>query len=199
MNIDLQNLDWNKGNGLIPAIVQDANTHAVLMLAYMNASALQKTIESKLVTFYSRSKNRLWTKGETSGNHLKLVDIFVDCDQDSLLITVDPTGPACHNGTTSCFDAAPKPVISELEMLLVERERTRPAGSYTANLFNEGIKRMAQKVGEEGVEVALAAVTHDNNELCEEIADLIFHVLVLLTAKHLSFNAVLSILKNRKR
>jgi phosphoribosyl-ATP pyrophosphohydrolase/phosphoribosyl-AMP cyclohydrolase len=170
------------------------------MLGYMNQEALQKTIDTQWVTFYSRTKERLWTKGETSGNKLKVVGIFSDCDQDTLLITADPTGPVCHNGTTTCFpdlQATDWDFIQKLEHVIAERKLSLPENSYTTTLFNAGISRIAQKIGEEGVEVALAAIEKNNAEICGEIADLLFHVLVLLKAKNLSLSDVIDVLKQR--
>lgn len=200
MKLNIHELAWEKGSGLLPAVIQDAQTSSVLMLGYMNQEALQKTIDTQWVTFYSRTKQRLWTKGETSGNKLKLVGIFPDCDQDTLLITASPTGPICHNGTTTCFpnmQLTDWDFIQKLEHLLQEREISRPENNYATSLFNEGISRIAQKVGEEGVEVALAAIEKNNEEICGEVADLMFHVLVLLKAKNLSFSEIIKVLKMR--
>ena len=154
----IEALDWEKQNGLLPAVIQDARNHRVLMLGYMNRESLQRTLELGQVTFYSRSKQRLWTKGESSGHVLQLVGIAVDCDQDSLLVQAIPHGPTCHRGTLSCFDHAPASFVAELDHLVEARERERPADSYTTRLFEKGVRRIAQKVGEEGVETALAAV-----------------------------------------
>jgi len=175
--------DWAKCEGLIPAIIQDADTGQVLMLGYMNAQALQTTRDTRRVTFFSRSRQRLWTKGESSGHFLDFVDLRLDCDQDSLLILARPHGPTCHNGTISCFGDFPGPPLAflgELDKLIATRHRERPEGSYTTRLFNSGTRRMAQKVGEEGVETALAAVAQSSEALVGEAADLIFHLLVLL-------------------
>lgn len=197
----MKNLAWDKMNDLIPAIVQAAETGRVLMLGYMNQDAFKKTVESKEVTFYSRSKKRLWTKGEVSGNRLKLIDIRIDCDGDAILLTVEPSGPVCHTGETACFaDRDEKfTVINALETTIAKRVALGSSESYTAQLNAAGLKRMAQKVGEEGVEVALAALGSDSGELCEEAADLLFHLLVLLNAKELSFNKVLAALRGRKK
>lgn len=189
-----------KTSELFPAIIQDANTNLVLMLGYMNEDALQKTIETKWVTFFSRSQNRLWTKGEVSGNKLELVDIFTDCDKDSLLITANPIGPTCHNGTTTCFGQSYRidwSFIQNLEVIIKQRDQWRPERSYTAKLLNSGISRIAQKVGEEGVEVLLAAIEKNNDNFCAEVADWFFHVLVLLRAKNLSLSNVIEVLRNR--
>jgi phosphoribosyl-ATP pyrophosphohydrolase/phosphoribosyl-AMP cyclohydrolase len=196
-------LDWNKGDGLLPAVVQDARTGKVLMLGYMNADALRKTLGEKRVTFYSRSKQRLWTKGETSGNFLQLVDAAIDCDNDTILVTADPDGPTCHNGTDSCFGdtigttATRLSFLSQLESVIEQRVSARPEGSYTARLWAEGATRMAQKVGEEGVEVALAAVTQSPEKLIGEAADLLFHLTLLLKSRQLSLADVVAELERR--
>lgn len=194
------NIDWKKMKNEVPVIVQDVFTLQVLMLGYMNPLALEKTISTKQVTFYSRSKQRLWTKGETSGNTLTLVEISKDCDSDALLIKATPNGPSCHKNTPSCFNEQ-RPsnwqFLSELEQLIHSRKTTRPKNSYTTELFDSGILRMAQKVGEEGVEVALAAAAQSNETLIEEAADLLFHLLVLLKAKDLSFDTVLKKMRER--
>lgn len=196
-------LDWTKGNGLIPAIVQDARTAKVLMLGYMNRESLQATLDQKRVTFFSRSKNRLWTKGETSGNYLKLVDATADCDKDALLITAIPEGPTCHTGTNSCFgddiatEATMLGFLAKLESVIEQRLASRPEGSYTARLWAEGPSRIAQKVGEEGVEVALAAVTQAEDKLVGESADLLFHLALLLKSRSLSLQDVVAELERR--
>ena len=189
--------DFSKG--LIPAIAQDSKDGEVLMLAYMNRESLQKTLETKRVTFYSRSKGRLWTKGETSGNFLNLVDLAADCDKDTLLVTVNAEGPACHLGTTSCFGDLQSrwQFLRDLEVLLASRKGADPATSYTASLYARGTKRIAQKVGEEGVETALAATVHDREELRNEAADLVYHLLVLLQAENLELADVIDILRER--
>lgn len=196
-------LAWEKMNGLLPAIVQDAQTGTVLMLGYMNQEALSETIETKRVTFFSRSKKSLWTKGDTSGNRLELVNIFPDCDQDALLIMAKPTGPTCHKDTASCFDSKVRlqndyDFIQTLEKVIDERAQSRPEHSYTASLFNAGTSRIVQKVGEEAVEVVLAAIEKDDDDFCSEVADLFFHILVLLRAKKLKFSQVISVLKKRR-
>ncbi len=201
--MNIKNLAWEKMDGLLPAIVQDAKTNAVLMLGYMNQEALQKTIDTKWVTFFSRSKNQLWVKGETSGNKLKLVTIKPDCDQDTLLITVDPIGPTCHKGSTTCFGDVDQSTqtdwqfLQSLETTIAERQQSASEKSYTAKLFAAGVSRIAQKVGEEGVEVAMAAIEKDADGLCNEIADLWFHVLILLRARDLSMSHVVAVLKHR--
>ena len=196
---DIETLDWDKNAGLIPAVIEDAVSGRVLMLAYMNREALQKTLETKRVTFFSRSKGRLWTKGETSGNFLNLVDMAADCDKDTLLFTVNAEGPACHLGTTSCFGDLQSrwQFLRDLEVLLASRKGADPATSYTASLYARGTKRIAQKVGEEGVETALAATVHDREELRNEAADLVYHLLVLLQAENLELADVIDILRER--
>ena len=197
MSDELQSLDWAKGDGLLPAVVQDAGNLRVLMLGYMNAEALAATRSSGRVTFYSRSKQRLWTKGETSGHVLELVSIQADCDNDTLLVLAHPHGPTCHLQRDSCFSDAPASFLSNLDALVAQRETERPSGSYTTKLFEEGIRRIAQKVGEEGVETALAAVAQDDAALLGESADLVFHLLVLLRARGLSLQDVSSLLQQR--
>lgn len=197
MSDELQSLDWAKGDGLLPAIVQDAVNLRVLMLGYMNAEALAATRSSGHVTFYSRSKQRLWKKGETSGHVLELVSIQADCDNDTLLVLAHPHGPTCHLQRDSCFSDAPASFLSNLDALVAQRETERPSGSYTTKLFEEGIRRIAQKVGEEGVETALAAVAQDDAALLGESADLVFHLLVLLRARGLSLQDVSSLLQQR--
>jgi phosphoribosyl-ATP pyrophosphohydrolase/phosphoribosyl-AMP cyclohydrolase len=199
---DFKGLAWQRMNGLLPAIVQDSFDGRVLMQAYMNPDALEKTLECGQVTFWSRSRNELWTKGETSGNTLKLVQVHADCDLDCLLVFATPDGPTCHKGSDSCFDDS-GPVrpelafLASLERLVQQREKERPPGSYTTQLFDEGTKRIAQKVGEEGVETALAAVAGDREELMNESADLLYHLLVLLQARDTRLTEVVSVLKSR--
>ncbi|MEM9493493.1 MAG: bifunctional phosphoribosyl-AMP cyclohydrolase/phosphoribosyl-ATP diphosphatase HisIE [Myxococcota bacterium] len=197
---DLDTLAWAKGDGLIPAVVQDVRTLQVLMLAYMNRESLAVTLSSGHVTFFSRSKGRLWTKGETSGNVLELVDIRADCDGDTLLVQALPRGPACHLGTTSCFGSESAPglgFLGHLDRVVEERQRDMPEGSYTTKLFRRGISRIAQKVGEEGVEVALAARDEGTDNVENEAADLIYHLLVLLRAKSTDLDQVIEILRQR--
>ncbi|UNH28085.1 bifunctional phosphoribosyl-AMP cyclohydrolase/phosphoribosyl-ATP diphosphatase HisIE [Moellerella wisconsensis] len=198
-NQQIDQLDWEKVDNLMPVIVQHAISGDVLMLGYMNNDALKTTLESQKVTFYSRTKQRLWTKGETSGNFLNLVDIFTDCDNDSLLVLAQPIGPTCHNGTESCFAPAQSQwgFLYELENLLKSRKTASPESSYTAQLYASGTKRIAQKVGEEGVETALAATVNDRDELTNEAADLIYHLLVLLQDQDLDLSAVINCLKQR--
>lgn len=198
--IEIEDLDWEKMDNLIPAIVQDAETLQVLMLAYMNKKSIEVTLESGQVTFYSRSKQRLWTKGESSGNTLKLVEIIPDCDQDTLLIRVLPSGKCCHLDNTSCFgreSAQGIGYLMALSKVIQQRNSLRPKNSYTTTLFEEGIPRIAQKVGEEGVEVALAGVKGDPNELINELADLMYHILVLIEASNISIDEVIAELKRR--
>lgn len=182
--IDPDTLDWGKTGGLIPAIVQDAASGRVLMLGHMNREALSASLASGKATFFSRSKQRLWEKGENSGNHLTIVSIAADCDNDTLLVRATPAGPTCHLGTQSCFDDGGEHFSfpASLEAIVAARARADPATSYTARLRAEGIKRIAQKVGEEGVETALAAATGDTQECISETADLVYHLTVMLGA-----------------
>ena len=194
-------IDFEKGGGLVPAIVQDADTLQVLMLGYMNADSVAKTNETGLVTFYSRSRKTLWTKGETSGNTLALVSMSVDCDKDTILVKARPAGPTCHEGTVSCFgDEGADGVgfLSYLETLIEGRKTADPENSYTAQLLQGPLRRAAQKVGEEGVETALAAVAETDDKLVSEAADLFYHTLVLLAAKDVKLEAVISELKRRQ-
>ncbi len=191
-------LAWEKQQGMLPAIIQDAQTLRVLMLGYMSREALDTTLRTGLVTFYSRSKQRLWTKGEQSGHTLQLIAIEADCDADTLLIRALPNGPTCHLDRASCFEFARGDVISELDALIAQRAADRPEGSYTTRLFDSGVKRIAQKVGEEGLETALAAVVESDEALLGEAADLIYHLLVLLRARGLNFADVEHILANRR-
>lgn len=192
-------LDWDKQDGLLPAIVQDAATLRVLMLGYMDRAALQATLETRRVTFFSRSKQRLWTKGESSGHVLDLVSIETDCDRDSLLVRARPNGPTCHLERASCFPTAPGDFLAELDALVDARYRERPAGSYTTKLFDGELRRIAQKVGEEGVETALAGLAQDDASLCGEAADLLFHLQVLLRARGLSLDDAVAVLRERHR
>jgi phosphoribosyl-ATP pyrophosphohydrolase/phosphoribosyl-AMP cyclohydrolase len=202
--IDSTQLDWDKGAGVLPAIVQDAGDGAVLMLGYMNREALTVTLETRRVTFWSRSKQRLWTKGETSGNTLELCGIAADCDGDTLLVLAHARGPTCHTGTRTCWGAdaphaatAPLAFLSRLEQVIQERIATRPEGSYTAKLLAQGPRRIAQKVGEEGLELALAAVAQSDAEIIGEAADLLYHTLLLLQAKGLGLADVVRELELR--
>ena len=201
-DMNLDKIDWNKGQGLVPAIVQNIDNGQILMLAYMDRAALAQTISSKKVTFFSRSKNRLWTKGETSGNWLDFISGEMDCDADTLLIQARPQGPSCHTGSVTCFnDQTPNNIgfLDQLAILIAERHKTMPEGSYTTSLFNEGKARIAQKVGEEGVELALARMKDDNTELANEAADLLFHMMVLLEDAGLSLTDAISVLQNRHK
>lgn len=182
---DPEALDWERGGGLLPVVVQDAATLRVLMLGYMDRAALRATLDTRRVTFFSRSRQRLWTKGETSGNVLELVSIETDCDRDALLALAHPAGPTCHLGRDSCFPDAPGSRLAALDALIRKRERERPGDSYTTRLFEGGVRRIAQKLGEEGVETALAAVAQDEQALLGEAADLAYHLLVLLRARGL--------------
>jgi len=199
----LDRLDWAKGGGLVPAIVQDARTARVLMLGYMSPESLQRTLESRRAVFFSRSRNQLWTKGESSGHYLDVVDVSVDCDDDTILVLAHPAGPTCHKGTASCFGEALMPeasrlaFLASLEATIARRIAESPEGSYTARLYASGLGRIAQKVGEEGVETALAAVTRDDGALLGECADLLYHLLVLLKARNLSFDQVVQELGSR--
>jgi len=194
------NLDFSKNNGLIPVIIQNNQTQQVLMLGYMNEEALQKTLEENTVTFYSRSKNRLWTKGETSGNFLKVISIKEDCDQDTLLIQVIPNGHTCHNGTTSCFGNEPQiSFLNELENVIEERISNPSSESYVASLFQKGINKIAQKVGEEAIELVIEAKDDNQDLFLNEAADLLFHYLVLLKAKGFGLENVETILKDRMK
>jgi phosphoribosyl-ATP pyrophosphohydrolase/phosphoribosyl-AMP cyclohydrolase len=197
--LDAETLAWDKQDGLLPAVLQDADTRRVLMVGYMNREALQVTLDSGKVTFFSRSKQRLWTKGESSGNVLVMTAIEADCDRDTLLVQARPRGPTCHLGTTSCFPSAPGDVLGALQALIRTRDAERPPGSYTTKLFESGIKRIAQKVGEEGLETALAAVVEDDAALLGEAADLLYHLVVLLQARGLSLADALKVLEQRQR
>ena len=203
-NLQIEQIDWQKSDGLIPAIVQCASSARVLMLGYVNQAALQQTLASGNVTFFSRSKNRLWTKGESSGHMLKLVDAYLDCDRDTMLFFAHALGPTCHNGTCTCFDGPDRAAVgpklsflSDLDALIDTRKRDLPEGSYTTKLFKGELRRIAQKVGEEGVETALAAVAQDDTALTGEAADLVFHLLVLLRARGLRLADVLAVLAQR--
>ena len=193
-------LDFDKMNGLIPAIIQDADTAKVLMLGFMNKEAYDKTVETGKVTFFSRTKNRLWTKGEESGNFLNVVSIKEDCDQDTLLIQVHPVGPVCHTGTDTCWgekNEQPVMFLKHLQDFITKRHEEMPEGSYTTSLFESGVNKMAQKVGEEGVETALAATVNDRFELTNEASDLMYHLLVLLQDQDLDLTVVIENLRKR--
>ncbi len=195
----LSRLDWEKTEGMIPAVIQHKVSGEVLMLGYMNAQALEQTLSSGKVTFWSRTKGRLWTKGESSGHFLQVESITPDCDNDSLLILANPIGPTCHTGTSSCFSPAASDwsFLYQLEQLLASRKSADPDSSYTASLYARGTKRIAQKVGEEGVETALAATVNDRFELTNEASDLIYHLLVLLQDQDLDLSTVINNLRDR--
>ena len=194
-------IDWKKTAGLVPAVVQDAATAQVLMLGYMDAPALKRTLRTKKVTFFSRTKQRLWTKGESSGNFLRVVRVEADCDRDTLLVQAEPDGPTCHRGTVSCFgDGAPSGgvgFLTHLDRVVATRIKTGDQNSYTARLVREGVARCAQKVGEEGVETALAAMRKDDRALASEAADLLYHLIVLLRAKKLPLADAIAVLEKR--
>jgi phosphoribosyl-ATP pyrophosphohydrolase/phosphoribosyl-AMP cyclohydrolase len=200
---ELDRLDFAKGEGLLPAIIQHADTGTVLMLGYMNRVALVATLASRRVVFYSRGKARLWEKGETSGHHLDLADIVADCDHDALLVRAWPRGPVCHSGDATCFGVLPttarnpEAFLKALESVISERMTTRPEGSYTAKLLESGWPRIAQKVGEEAVELALAGACGTETQVIEEVSDLLYHVLVLLRARGLNLEQVVEKLKER--
>jgi phosphoribosyl-ATP pyrophosphohydrolase/phosphoribosyl-AMP cyclohydrolase len=196
---DIATLAWAKMEGLVPALVQDSRTGEALMLGYMNPEALGQTLESGFVTFFSRSKQRLWQKGETSGNRLRLSGAFRDCDDDALLVLAEPEGPVCHLGTRSCFEA-PAPAagwLGQLSAIIAERAQSGGSSSYTRKLLDEGPSKIAQKIGEEGVEVALAAVTRDVDGCVEEVADLVYHVSVLMQARGFGWDEVIAKLRER--
>jgi phosphoribosyl-ATP pyrophosphohydrolase/phosphoribosyl-AMP cyclohydrolase len=196
-------LDWGKGNGLLPAIVQDADSCRVLMLGFMNREALAQTLAQGRVTFFSRTRQVLWTKGETSGNYLEVASVSADCDADTLLVLARPHGPVCHEGTATCFPRARETAasrlsfLSALEVVLSDRIARHPEGSYTASLFAQGRGRIAQKIGEEGVELALAAVGDEDSEVVSEAADLLYHLLLLLRERGLSLADVVAELELR--
>lgn len=194
-------INFDKMNGLVPAIIQDAATRKVLMLGFMNKEAYEKTVETGKVTFYSRTKERLWTKGEQSGNFLNVVSIQNDCDQDTLLIQVHPTGPVCHTGTDTCWgeknEANPLLFLSELQDFIEKRYQEMPEGSYTTSLFKDGLNRMAQKVGEEALEAVIEAVNGSNERLIYEGSDMLYHLIVLLTAKGMRIEDMASELQQR--
>lgn len=197
---DLDSIDWAKSGGLVPAVVQDAATLQVLMLAYMNRDALEMTLSGGFVTFFSRSRNTIWRKGDTSGNRLRLVSVHADCDSDCLLVLANPEGPACHIGTTSCFSEDDAPGVGwlpRLAQIVASRKGASPDSSYTAKLFARGPRKIAQKVGEEGVEAALAGAALDAAELKQEAADLLFHLLVLLEANDVTLDDVMAVLRER--
>lgn len=195
-------LAWEKAQGLIPAVVQDADSGALLMQAFMDRDSLDATLKTGLVTFYSRSRQKIWQKGEESGNILKCTEISSDCDNDSLKVLAKPAGPVCHKGTDTCWDGSTQPslaFLSELETIIESRQGSSPEESYTAKLFENGTKFIAQKVGEEAVETALAASVGDDQEVLEESADLVYHLLVLLRSRNLELVAVIDTLRKRHK
>ncbi len=197
----IDKINFQKGDGLVPAIIQDSSTAKVLMLAYMNKAAFQKTMETKLITFFSRSRKTLWTKGETSGNFLEMEKIELDCDQDTLLIKVKPKGPICHTGADTCFREKNETpyFLEKLETIIQDRKNMNTESSYTASLFKKGINKIAQKVGEEAVELLIEAKDDNNDLFLNEAADLMFHYLVLLVAKGFKLEHVIEVLKNRHK
>ncbi len=193
-------LDFKKMDGLLPVVIQNAVTNKVLMLGFMNQEAYDKTLKEKRVTFYSRSKKRLWTKGETSGNFFEVIEVMPDCDNDTILIKVDPKGPACHTGSESCFNSESETDVSfllKLQAIIKDRKLNPDQTSYTAKLFESGLNRIAQKVGEEAVELVIAAKDTDITKMNEEAADLLFHYLVLLEEKGSSIAEIVNLLKIR--
>lgn len=189
INIPVERIDFQKMNGLVPAIIQDSKSQKVLMLGFMNEEAYKKTVETGKVTFFSRTRNTLWTKGETSGNFLNVVDIRLDCDKDTLLIQVNPVGPVCHTGADTCWneknEVNPLLFLTYLQDFIEKRHEEMPEGSYTTSLFKDGINRMAQKVGEEALEAVIEATNGTNERLVYEGSDFLYHLIVLLTAKGL--------------
>jgi phosphoribosyl-ATP pyrophosphohydrolase/phosphoribosyl-AMP cyclohydrolase len=205
VSVDIEKVDFIKGDGLVPAIVQDADTGAILMMAYMNRAALEQTLTRQRAVFFSRSKQRLWEKGETTGHTLDVVNVVADCDNDTLLVSARPRGPACHNGTLTCFGDEPRSAatgiafLAKLEGVIAHRAAEKPDASYTAKLLAKGINKVAQKVGEEGVETALAGAGESDDKLVEESADLLFHLLVLLRARGIALAQVVQKLESRHR
>ncbi|GAB6281878.1 MAG: bifunctional phosphoribosyl-AMP cyclohydrolase/phosphoribosyl-ATP diphosphatase HisIE [Ignavibacterium sp.] len=199
---DIEKLNFDKLNGLIPAIIVDVNTEQVLMLGFMNSESLQKTIDTNLITFFSRTRNSLWTKGETSGNYLHLEKILTDCDNDSLLIYANPEGNTCHLGNYSCFNLERKEnfnFLFELEKIINERKNNLPENSYTAKLFKEGKDRIIQKVGEEAIETVIASKNDSRDRMINETSDLIYHLLILLTELNVPFYEIINCLKERHK
>ena len=197
------NLNFGKAGGLIPAVIQDAATGKVLMVGFMNEEAYNKTVTEKMVAFYSRTRNRLWTKGEESGNCLDVVDILVDCDNDTLLIKANPRGPVCHTGAETCFNESNQPdgvlFLDYLQKFITERRKEMPNGSYTTRLFEAGINKIAQKVGEEAVELVIEAKDRNDDLFLNEAGDLMYHLIVLLTARGYGLSDVADVLKNRHK
>jgi phosphoribosyl-ATP pyrophosphohydrolase/phosphoribosyl-AMP cyclohydrolase len=194
------NIDFSKGKGLVPVVIQDDTTLQVLMVGYMNEAALTKTMKEKKVTFFSRSKNRLWTKGETSGNYLDVVEISADCDNDSILIKVNPAGPVCHTGSTSCFgDEGAKGFVYQLEHIINQRIENNVVDSYTNKLYKKGINKVAQKVGEEAIELVIEAKDNNIDLFKNEAADLLYHLLILLKTKGVNLHSIEEVLKERHK
>ncbi len=199
--IDASKLNFEKFGGLVPAIIIDANTNDVLMLGFMNSEALSKTVETKKVTFFARRNNSLWTKGETSGNFLELVDIKEDCDNDTLLVYANPLGPTCHTGDYSCFKIEKNKIqfLNKLFALIKERKLLMPEGSYTTKLFKQGTNRIIQKVGEEAIETVIAAKNRDHKEIVNEVSDLIYHLFVMLAEQDIEFDEIVDNLESRHK
>jgi phosphoribosyl-ATP pyrophosphohydrolase/phosphoribosyl-AMP cyclohydrolase len=196
----MRNIDFKKGNGLVPVVIQDNNSLQVLMVGYMNNEALAKTEKEGKVTFFSRSKNRLWTKGETSGNFMFVKEILPDCDNDSILIKVNPAGPVCHTGSTSCFsEESPKGFIYQLEQIINQRIEDDATDSYTNKLYKKGINKVAQKVGEEAVELIIESKDQNDELFKNEAADLLYHLLILLKAKGFNLQTIEEVLKERHK
>lgn len=197
--MNIKNIDWEKIKNLVPVIVQHYETGQVLMLGYMNQQALTTTLQTNKLTFYTRSRKSLWTKGETSGNYLNLKQLDLDCDQDAILALVEPEGPTCHLGNNSCFNSTMfiGQTLTSLESVIKQREVEKPANSYTCELLDKGINKIAQKVGEEAVETVIAALKEDDERLCNEMADLLYHLLVLLRARNLPISSVFNLLTTR--
>jgi phosphoribosyl-ATP pyrophosphohydrolase/phosphoribosyl-AMP cyclohydrolase len=196
----MEQIDFIKGNGLVPVVIQDNNTLQVLMVGYMNEEALEKTRKEKKVTFFSRSKNRLWTKGETSGNYLHIKEVLTDCDNDSILIKVNPAGSVCHTGSTSCFgDESAKGFIYELEHIINQRIKNNTKESYTNQLYKKGINKVAQKVGEEAVELIIESKDNNIDFFRNEAADLLYHLIILLKAKGVNLQSIEEVLKERHK
>ncbi len=202
MNKDIfKKINWDKMSGLVPTLIQDVNTNNVLMLGFVNKESLEKTVDTGKVWFFSRTKNRLWLKGEESKNYLNVKEILLDCDLDSLLIKVEPAGPTCHTGNYSCFNEKPNnnlEFLSKLYSLIVSRKKELPQNSYTASLFKDGLDKIVQKVGEEATEVVIAGKNESKQRLVEESSDLLYHLMVLLIEKNISLNEIILELKNRK-
>ncbi|RIH66850.1 bifunctional phosphoribosyl-AMP cyclohydrolase/phosphoribosyl-ATP diphosphatase HisIE [Mariniphaga sediminis] len=199
----IEQIDFNKLNGLVPAVIQDNSTQKVLMVGFMNKEALQKTTETGKVTFFSRTKNRLWTKGEESGNFLNVVSILVDCDKDTLLVKANPVGPVCHTGADTCFSETNKEAdiqfLEYLQSFIDKRKQEMPEGSYTTSLFQKGTSKISQKVGEEAVETIIGAMANDDENFIYEAGDLIYHLIVLLTHKGYRLEDVVKELKKRHK